>query len=414
MVFSEFLDPEVGEINRAIVVLETDGTRGGHFREESVVDDHLAVEGDAEAVSFQRDHGAVPFTLRFVGLDFWRHARAHLARHRRVFTISVNFAGPHWPVPQVDLAFRVAAQINPAVEVFDFGCSGFRAIGHDEGMGFEWPATAPAPIADHREVAVGFLGPQVVGGACFAIMFEDALHGFPVCWLGGVFPASEGGAVEDFGKPGRLDPYVIGDGWEFGDMDFAERDAIAVTKPCDVTGAALDALVVWMRSAHVVEVGAQDDFAVEFHFEARAHDGDAFLIPLADGFEKPLFGGSHGVKTSMILIVFQILVFGIRAVENLDFHAFIGSISRSRIMNAQSVVGSGGELKIEIEHEVGKRLLGDEVAALWRANDGAVLDKIALAFPSAQILAVKQRTHGHRLLGDAGKSAIQRGEWYDG
>ena len=96
-----------------------------------------------------------------------------------------------------------------------------------------------------------------------------------------VFPTGERGAVEDLGEAGGLDAVVIGDGWQLGDVDIAERDAIAMAEPADVAGAAFDALVVGEAGGHVVEIGAQDDFAVEFLLEDRAHHRDAFLVPLA-------------------------------------------------------------------------------------------------------------------------------------
>ena len=84
------LDPDVGEVDRAAVVLEADRAFGGNAGKLGVFDDTRAVERDGQAVALEGDHRAVPLAERFVGFgfrgdagfDFGRHFRRRCGSHK--------------------------------------------------------------------------------------------------------------------------------------------------------------------------------------------------------------------------------------------------------------------------------------------------------------------------------------------
>ena len=77
------------------------------------------------------------------------------------------------------------------------------------------------------------------------------------------------------GEPPHLRPLL--------DADIAELDEAAVAQEADVAAAACQTGVVLKdgRFFHHVEIGVQDNHAVERHFNAAAVRDDLFLIPLA-------------------------------------------------------------------------------------------------------------------------------------
>src|SRR3954447_19111139 len=78
---SEFLDEQVGELERVAVMLEADRAAGREAGELRVVDDRLAVEDDRQPVPPERDHEPVPLAGGLVGLGLRDGAGADLGGH---------------------------------------------------------------------------------------------------------------------------------------------------------------------------------------------------------------------------------------------------------------------------------------------------------------------------------------------
>ena len=85
-----------------------------------------------------------------------------------------------------------------------------------------------------------------------------------------MLPAVEVLAVEKPGEPGGHHAFGVS-GWrDFCDLDVAERDAVAMAEPGDVARAALHALVIRVAGRQLVEIHAEDGFAVELDGHGRA------------------------------------------------------------------------------------------------------------------------------------------------
>ena len=61
------------------------------------------------------------------------------------------------------------------------------------------------------------------------------------------------------------------------------------------------------------------------------------------------------------------------------------------IMDAEAVVGAGLQFEIEVQDVGGECGIGDEVFAVRRADNAAILDDVSLTCPAGEILAIEKR-----------------------
>ena len=65
----QLFDPDVAELNRVTVVLETDGSAGGEVRKGLGLQDLLTIEHDIHPIAVERDQKGVPFADVAIGFE---------------------------------------------------------------------------------------------------------------------------------------------------------------------------------------------------------------------------------------------------------------------------------------------------------------------------------------------------------
>src|SRR5450631_3723147 len=93
-----------------------------------------------------------------------------------------------------------------------------------------------------------------------------------------------------------------------------------------------------------VEAGVQDDDTVQGNGDAAAVSPDLLFIPLAERLAVAGARRDGVVDRAVILLGTDLAgVPGVAIVEDLDFHALVGSVAFVGGADADTVVGAGGE-----------------------------------------------------------------------
>ena len=91
----------------------------------------------------------------------------------------------------------------------------------------------------------------------------------------------------------------------------------------------------------------------------------------------------------MELILPEVIVFGIRVVENLDFHPGVCCVTLTRIVDAETAVSARRQFEIEVEHIVGIRLFCHQILPLGRADEDSIFNDISPSGPATEVLAIE-------------------------
>src|SRR5690554_5266922 len=112
------------------------------------------------------------------------------------------------------------------------------------------------------------------------------------------------------------------------------------------------------------DVTFRDDFPVQRNADVRAFDVDFLLVPFSHGPQGiAVMGRDYPVDGSVVLVIQQPgLVNGIVMVQDLDLHAFVGSVSGAGCTNSHPVVGSRRELEFKAENEIIVLLHGIQIS----------------------------------------------------
>src|SRR4030042_5121882 len=105
----------ISKLNVIAVMLQGNGAAFGKSRKPGLADDRFAVEYDCDCLADSGDFETVPSSDRVVRVENRRCSPSNFGRHFHILSVSPDFAGADGPVPDIDLALRVASQVNAAV-----------------------------------------------------------------------------------------------------------------------------------------------------------------------------------------------------------------------------------------------------------------------------------------------------------
>src|ERR1700737_4048083 len=107
------------------------------------------------------------------------------------------------------------------------------------------------------------------------------------------------------------------------------------------------------RIADGIEVRVDNRGSIQDHANRSAFSGNFLTVPLAGRLLEPLPGGHHIVDRSMILgrPKFASINRG-SVIEDLYLHALVGSVPFERRTNADAVIRSFKQAKLETQNEV--------------------------------------------------------------
>src|SRR6188768_2927150 len=130
---------------------------------------------------------------------------------------------------------------------------------------------------------------------------------------------------------------------------------------------------------HRVQIGIDDDHAVQSDADAPAVGSDLFAVPFACRLEIAGARRDHVVDRSVMLLRSDLaLVAFVAIVEDLDLHALVGGIAFERRADTDAVVAAWLGPELEAEDEVGVLANREQVAATVRGtDDGAIANQVA-------------------------------------
>src|SRR3990170_1826822 len=156
------------------------------------------------------------------------------------------------------------------------------------------------------------------------------------------------------------------------DADVAEKDLLAVPVgvESDTSFFVLQAgVLLAVDGRDLVEIGVDDDRAVERHLHVAAVADDLLAVPLACLLGVTLLGRDDAVDRAVVLVGLQVKILGVRrivvagalVVEHLDFHAVQVRLAADLRADAHAVIAVLLQLDLEAEDEIGVLLLGEDV-----------------------------------------------------
>ena len=221
---SEFADGDIGKLDRAAVVLQSNGAFAGQAGKFGFFNDLLIIEKHRDLITFDGNQKTVPLADRFVSPHLGRAGSTDRKRHLGIVAVAINFTRANGPTPNVDLALLIAAQIDPTVpagfggrlDAAPLAIKLIGAIGVDDRGGSFAAFVLPAPVHLEDKVFVTFGCPEMgIGRGAFAIVNEGTVlpADLPVWFVGiGQLPSVEVDAVKERGKPEGLGAGLRGRG----------------------------------------------------------------------------------------------------------------------------------------------------------------------------------------------------------